>query len=82
MPGTKKLLLLGPSFRRNLSNEPVSAIERYDGLFFRITKKYLDKRKIDITVMLDDLTLVNGTTSIPYISPEGTEWKSRNFSRN
>jgi hypothetical protein len=74
------LLLLGPSYRRNLSNEAIPAINRYDGLFVRIARKYTEKQEVDIVLMLDDLTLVNGSTRLPYIRPEGVDWKSRSFS--
>lgn len=77
----KRLLIIGPSFRRKVSNQPLPAIELYDGLFFRIAKKYANRKKIDIVVMLDDLTLVNSSTRISYIPPEGKVWKSQRFAK-
>ena len=82
MAKTRRLLIIGPSFRRNKTNRLVPAFERYDGLFFRVTKNYTDFVKdIDIAVMLDDLTLVDGITPIPYSEPEGVKWGSKSISR-
>jgi len=71
----KRLLILGPSFRRNPSEELLPAIDRYDGLFYRVTRKYIrDNKDVDSVIMLGDLTLVNGITPIPYSAPEGDDW--------
>jgi hypothetical protein len=64
------LLILGPSFRRNKRSEPLPALERYDGLFFRVARKYLGNAKdVDVIVMKDDLTLVDGTAPLTYEPP-------------
>lgn len=79
----KALLILGPSFRRNTKNEPLAAIERFDGLFFRIARKYLKTTKdVDTAVMLDDLTLVDGTTSVQYTEAEGAQWGGKKILKN
>lgn len=75
MAKKKALLILGPSFRRKSGPERLTALERFDGLFFRVARKYLKTTKrVDVAVMLDDLTLTNGSTLLPYIEPEGTKW--------
>ena len=78
----KRLLILGPSFRRNKANESLSALNRYDGVFFRVARKYLGKVKdVDVVVMRDDLTLVDGDAPMPYIPPIGDVWGRRSFSK-
>lgn len=78
----KALLILGPSFRRKNGNDLLSAFKRFDGLFFRIAKKYLKTAKgVDVAVMLDDLTLVDGSTPLPYTEPEGTKWGGQLISK-
>lgn len=77
----KRLLILGPSFRRNRSSRVLPAIQRYDGLFYRVARKYLkDVKDVDVVVMIDDLTLVDGATPLPYSEPEGKEWGKQTFS--
>jgi len=74
-----KLLILGPSYRRNPSPEPLPAIERYDGLFYRIVRKYIDKLKekdIDVIIVTEDLDVVTPETKLPYKPPVGESWKT------
>lgn len=81
MDGKKRLLILGPSYRRKHDKGLLPALERYDGLFFRVARKYLGQAKnVDVVVMVDDLTLVEGNTPIPYHEPEGCEWGKQTFS--
>ena len=50
----KRLLILGPSFRRNRRDESLPALERYDGIFFRVARRYLGEVKdVDVIVMRD-----------------------------
>ena len=78
----KRLLILGPSFRRNKRNKSLPALERYDGVFFRVARKYLGKVKdVDVVIMRDDLTLVEGEDPIPYIPPIGDVWGRQSFSK-
>jgi hypothetical protein len=77
----KTLLILGPSFRRVKSNNPLPALERYDGIFFRVTRKYCSSiQRLDIAVMTDNFTLVNASTSLGYTEPEGTQWGNKTIS--
>jgi hypothetical protein len=58
------------------------ALERFDGLFFRVARKYLGSVKdVDVVVMTDDLTLVDGDTPLPYREPMGSEWGKLRLSR-
>lgn len=77
----KRLLILGPSFRRRRDPELLPAIERYDGIFFRVARKYMDRiRNIDTVVMTDDLKLIEGNTPLPYREPLGHEWGKQSLS--
>jgi len=72
---TRRLLILGPSFRRKKDDSLLPACKRYDGLFFRVARKYLsDVKDVDVLVMIDDLTLIDGSTPLPYDEPEGRHW--------
>lgn len=71
----KRLLVLGPSFRRRMDPGPLQAIQRFDGLFYRVARKYLQKAKdVDVLIMEDDLTLVDEKTPLPYNPPDGESW--------
>ena len=51
--GDRKLLILTTSFRRNEEiTEPIPAIERYDGVYFKILRKYLREGKLKDTDIL------------------------------
>lgn len=81
MPADRSLLILGPSYRRRKSNGSLPAIERYDGLFFRVARKYLKgARKVDSAVMVDDLSLVDDITPLPNIEPQGPHWGAKKIS--
>lgn len=45
----KRLLILGPAFRRRKEDGLLPAFERYDGLFYRVARKYLgDVKDMDV----------------------------------
>jgi len=74
-----KLLILGPSFRRNSNPELIPAIERYDGLYYRIVRKYMNKLKkkdIDVIIITEDLNVLFPETKIPYKPPVGEKWRT------
>jgi len=78
----RRLLVLGPSFRRRKDSGLLSALERFDGLFFRVARKYLGSvRDVDVVVMVDDLTLVDGDAPLAFREPEGSEWGKQKFSK-
>jgi len=79
--GKKRLLVLGPSFRRRKDEGLLPALERFDGIFFRVARKYLDSVKdVDVVVMSDDLVLVDGNAPLPYNPPKGDKWGMQVFS--
>ncbi|MGB9841556.1 MAG: hypothetical protein ACPLKZ_02400 [Candidatus Bathyarchaeales archaeon] len=82
MAKKRRLLVLGPSFRRRRESELLPAFERFDGLFFRVARKYLgDVRDVDVVVMVDDSTLVDGSAPLAYSAPAGSGWGKQKFSK-
>jgi len=80
LPRKRLMLILGPSFRRNKRNEPLPALKRYDGLFYRVARKYLENvRNLDVIVMKDDLTLVDGEAPLAYSPPKGDKWSMQSL---
>jgi len=76
----RRLLILGPSFRRKKDEGPLPAFERFDGLFFRVARKYLKSvRDVDILIMKDDLTLVGDKTILAYDPPKGNKWSTQSL---
>ncbi len=74
-----KLLILGPSYRRNTASEPLPAIERYDGVFYRIVRSNMGKVKeknIDIIIITEDLNIATPETKLPYKPPVGDKWRT------
>jgi len=74
-----KLLILGPTYRRSTSPEPLPAIERYDGLLYRIARKNMGKVKekgIDIVIVTEDLEVVTLETKLPHKPPAGSKWRT------
>jgi hypothetical protein len=83
MAKKRRLLILGPSFRRKKTEMILAASDRYDGLFFRTARKNLSGIKnVDVVVMTDDLTLVEGSTPLGYLEPEGTYWGRKAISED
>ena len=79
----KRLLVLGPSFRRRKDPSPMQAIERFDGLFYRVARKYLKSAKdVDVLVMRDDLTLTDAKAPLQYNPPEGERWGGQSISED
>jgi len=77
--GAAKLLILGPTYRRSTSPEPLPAIERYDGLLYRIVRRNMDKVKkkgVDIVIVTEDLEIITPKTKLPYKPPAGSKWRT------
>ena len=80
----RRLLILGPSFRRRTDDGLLPAIERFDGVFFRVARKHLsgrtrDSKNTDLLVMKDDLTLIDGDALLTYAPPAGRMWSTVSF---
>ena len=73
---------MGPSFRRRRDEGLLPALERFDGPFFRVARKHLRNVKdVDVLVMVDDLTLVDGATPLAYREPAGDKWGRQRLSK-
>ena len=78
-----KLLILGPSWKRNKSVALLPAIERYDGIFYRITRKNACLKNTTILILTEDLKLIDSSEKISYVSPKNwAEYKKINFSKS
>lgn len=76
----KRLLVLGPSFRRKKDEGLLPVFERFDGLFFRVARKHLKSvRDVDVIVMKNDLTLIGGNTPLAYDPPKGNKWSMQSL---
>jgi len=69
----KKLLILGPSYQRNEKQEPLPAVERYNGVFYKVFKKR-GKGKVDILILNDKLDLIWGNEYLPAIPAKEGKW--------
>jgi len=82
LQGKRKLLILGPSYRRKIDDDLLPALERYDGIIYRVARKYLgDVKDVDVAIMRDNLTLVDGSALVPYSKPEGENWRMKTIHR-
>jgi len=71
---TKKLLILGPSYKRQTNPELLQAFERYDGVYFRVTRKNLHDENTKIFVLTENLELFAAEDRIPFSPPQGGMW--------
>lgn len=70
-----KLLILAPSYRRRTESELMPAIDRYDGVFYRVARKHLSGKDIHVLIMDDKLQLIDASEKILYSPPIGNMWK-------
>jgi hypothetical protein len=71
-----KLLIVSASSRvLKEPKEPIEALQRFDGIFMRIIRKYYNKRrKLDILILSPVYGLVWAEEKIPYKKPVGGGW--------
>jgi hypothetical protein len=70
----KKLIIVSASTRLNYTEDPIPAIERFDGANFRVLRKAIsDGRMKDTQVLVlhEKEGLLKQNQSVPYIEPEG-----------
>ena len=71
----KKLLVLTTSIRLNEeTKEPIPAIERYNGVYFRVLRKYLREgrlRNTDILIVSERYGLIWSDDKIPFYEIQG-----------
>ena len=72
-----KLLIMPPSYRRNTSEKELPALQRYDGVLYRVLRKALREKTLedlDILILTEDLRLVKAEEKIPFKPPIGQKW--------
>jgi hypothetical protein len=69
-----RMLIIGPSYKRVPIKEEIPAIDRYDGVFYRVTRKNLGNQNIKIMILTEDLRLIDAYKKIPYDGPKGDRW--------
>jgi len=76
----KKLIIVSASSsRKRESKEPIPAIERYNGIYFRTLRKYLREGKLrntDILINSKKFGLIRSNKKIPYYEPSPGNWGS------
>ena len=74
----KKLLIVAESYRRAKEpTEPIPAIERYNGVFFRVIRSLERKGKlrgIDVIIISTTFGVLNIHSKIPYYEPKKGPW--------
>lgn len=70
----KKLLIMPPSFKRKLKPKLLPAIERYDGVLYRILRRNMPSKGLDILILTDNMKLVWSSEMLPYKEPKGKRW--------
>jgi len=67
-----RLLVLSSSQRRSTRPEAIPAIDRYEGVYFRIVKKYLREgilRNTDVLVVSEKFGILRADDKVPYHEP-------------
>jgi len=70
----RKLIIVTTSYRVNDEKSPIPAIERYDGVYFRLLKKYKREgklRNVDILILSERDGLIWASKRMPYYKPRG-----------
>jgi len=71
----KKLIIITTSYRINKERkEPISAIDRCDGVYFRLLRKYIREEKlrnVDILIVSEKFGLIWAKDKIPYYEVHG-----------
>jgi hypothetical protein len=66
-------VIISASFkRRRLPNEPIPALERFDGVSFRVLRKYLREGKLkntDVVIVSPEHGILRSNDTIPYDKP-------------
>jgi len=76
----RRLIIISSSFgRKRDPKDPIPAIERFDGVYFRVARKYLREGRLkntDIIVVSPEYGLLASEDKIPYSAPKfGTSWR-------
>lgn len=72
IPMGKKLVIMPPSFRRRKSDEPLPAIEMYNGVLYQVLRANMPKGSVvDVVILTEDLELIPANRKISYRPPKG-----------
>ena len=79
-----KLLIISSSSRiLREPKEPIQATKRFDGIFIKSIRKYVDKLKnVDILILSPMYGLIAPEKKIPYHESVGGSWHKAQFSKN
>ena len=82
----KKLVIVSASSRiKKEPKHPILAIERYDGMVFRILRKCLREGKlgnIDVLILTEKHGLIWSNDPIPYYEPYPAVWGTLSLNKN
>jgi len=70
----KKLIILTSSYRMDDRKELLPAIERYDGVYFRLLRKYMREGRlsnVDILILTERYGLISARKKIPFYIVRG-----------
>ena len=70
--GSKRLIILSASESRSTNPQPLPAIERYQGVFFRVVRKYVREGKLKnagIIVVSERYGVLQADEEVPYHTP-------------
>jgi len=68
----RRLIIIAGSKRQNSNPQPLPAIERYEGVYFRVLKKHIREGKMkntDILILTEKYGLLSSNQLVPY-NPE------------
>jgi len=72
---SRKLIIITTSYRLNKENtEPIPAIERFDGVYFRLLRKHIREgrlRNVDILIVSEKFGLIWAKDKVPYYEVHG-----------
>lgn len=74
MKSKKRLIIVTTSIRVNKTEELIPAIERFDGVFFRLLRKYIRKgmmKNTDVLILSEKDGLVRHDQKLPFRKPAG-----------
>jgi hypothetical protein len=77
----KNLIIVSGSTRLNKEpSHPIPAIQRFDGVFIRLIRKYYRQTKnIDVLILSPVYGLISGEEKIEFKEPIGESWRELNL---
>jgi len=80
----KNLIIVSGSTRLNKEpSQPIPAIQRFDGVFIRLVRKYYRQTKdIDVLILSPVYGLISSEEKIDFREPIGENWRELNLDNN